>query len=196
MYVLWRLLKITVIGIEMRWIGISDSRSSTTNSLLSRPLHSVLYDPCDVVQVHDVGLVCLAGRMFRELFLSFPSILRPYLRRFWLVLVIVGGDFWLIIGTFLSHYRDNLPDKRNREFANAPCHTSIALWPNYCCWPNYRGMGVGVAIIDPAIAIRRVMLAPIFQCHLEQLKLIRMPGAQGSSLQNMWVFLSPISSDE
>ena len=142
MYVLWRLLKIVVIGIEMRWIGISDSRSSTT-SLLSRPLHSVLYDPSDVVQVHDVGLVCLARRMFRELFLSFPSILKPYLRRFWLVLVIVGGDFWLIIGTFLSHYRDNLPDKRNREFANATCHTSIALWPNYCCWPNYRGWGGG-----------------------------------------------------
>ena len=38
----------------------------------------------------------------------------------------------------------------------------------------------GGAIIDPAIAIR-VMLAPIFQCHLEQLKPIRMLVPQGSS---------------
>ena len=29
-------------------------------------------------------------------------------------------DFCLIIGTFLSHYQDNLPDKENREFANVP----------------------------------------------------------------------------
>ena len=75
---------------------------------------------------------------------SYPfSILKPHLHWFQLILAIVGGDFWLIIGTFLSHYQDNLPDKRNREFANAPSHTSMPLWPNYCCWPNYWGWGGG-----------------------------------------------------
>ena len=154
-----------------------------------------------------ISVMCCTGRfMMWGLFVlleecrgtySYPfSILKPYLHWFQLILAIVGGDFWLIIGTFLSHYQDNLPDKRNREFANAPSHTSMPLWPNYCCWPNYWGVrGVGGAIIDPAIAIR-VMLAPIFQCHLEQLKPIRMRVAQGSSLQNLEVFLCTISLDK
>ena len=53
--------------------------------------------------------------------------------------------------------------------------------------------GWGVAIIDLAIT---VMLALIFQCHLQQLKPIRMPSAQGGSVQNMWVFHQAISSNE
>ena len=91
------MLKIVVIGIEMRWIGISDSRSRTT-SLLSQPLLSLLYDQFDVVQVLDEGLVCLARRMSRELFLSLPNfeaIFAPILTRS----CHCGGRF-------LAHYWD------------------------------------------------------------------------------------------
>ena len=99
------------------------------------------------------------------------------------------GRFWLIIGTFLSHYPDNLPDKRNREFANAPCHTSMPSDQITVVDQITGGLrgGGGGAIIDPTIAIR-VMLAPIFQCHLEQLKPIRMLVPQGSSLQKHLAF--------
>ena len=81
--------------------------------------HILLY----VVTV-DVGFVCLARRMSRKLFLSVLN--------FEAIFALTSThschcrvDFWLIIGTFLSHYPDNLPDKRNREFANVPCHTSM-----------------------------------------------------------------------
>ena len=67
----------------------------------------------------DAGLVCLAGRMSIKLFLSVLN--------FEAISALISthschcrGDFWLIIGTFLAHYPDNLPNKRNREFANVP----------------------------------------------------------------------------
>ena len=68
----------------------------------------------------------------------------------------------------MSHYQDNLPDKENREFANVP-----SVMPLNAALTKLGGVEAG-AIIDPAIAIRAI-LPPIFQCHLQQLELIRRP---------------------
>ena len=46
--------------------------------------------------------------------------------------------FCLIIGTFLSHYQDNLPDKRNREFANVP-----SVMPLNAALTKLRGVEAG-----------------------------------------------------
>ena len=126
MYVLWLLLKITLIG-EMRWtIALSDWRSRAQCHLLfswsgwgcGTCLPSLLISP----------------GMWRKLCFFSASIRKTIFA----LIPTHSGHCW---GRFLPHYRDNLADKRNRDFANATSHTSMLRWPDYGCWPNYRGLG-------------------------------------------------------
>ena len=128
MYVLWLALKITLIG-EMRWpIALSDCRSRAQCYLLFSSsgwgcrtcLPSLLISP----------------GMWRKL--CFFSVSIRIRKTMFALIPTHSGHCW---GRFLPHYRDNLADKRNRDFANATSHTSMLRWPNYGCWPNYRGLG-------------------------------------------------------
>ena len=125
MYVLWLALKITLIG-EMRWtIALSDCRSRAQCF-------------CFPHLGEDVGLVCLPCSYHQECGGNCVFFSASIRKTIFALIPTHSGHCW---GRFLPHYRDNLADKRNRDFANATSHTSMLRWPNYGCWPNYRGLG-------------------------------------------------------